>query len=182
MIYGDRIRFRAAERSDLARFVTWFNDPEVRQNLSLNLPMSMASEEQWFEGMLKRPAAEQVLVIEARPEAEDTWTAIGNCSLMNIDWRNRSAEFGIAIGEKDHWNKGYGTEATRLMLRHGFDTLNLHRIMLRVYETNLRGVRAYEKAGFVHEGCQREGVYVDGRYVDVLFMSVLRSEWEKIKG
>jgi diamine N-acetyltransferase len=182
MIYGECIRFRAAERNDLPRFVTWLNDPEVRQNLSLQLPLSLAAEEKWFESMLQRPPSEQVMVIEIRQAEGDDWLAIGNCSLMGIDWRNRSAEFGIFIGEKEQWNKGYGTAATRLMLRHGFDNLNLHRIMLRVFETNHRAIRTYEKAGYVHEGRQRQGIFLDGKYVDVLLMSVLLPEWELMKG
>jgi len=65
-----------------------------------------------------------------------------------------------------------------LLLKHGFETLNLHRIFLRVYEENIRAVRAYEKAGFVFEGKMRQAVYKHGNYDDVLFMSVLRSEWD----
>jgi len=65
----------------------------------------------------------------------------------------------------------------RLLLRHGFATLNLHRIYLRVFEDNPRAIRSYEKAGFVHEGRQRQGEYHEGEFHDVLFMSVLRPEW-----
>jgi len=178
MIYGEGIRFRAAERSDLPRFVAWFNDAEVVQNLSNSLPMSMAAEERWYEAMLSRPKAEQLMVIEAQQADEETWLTVGNCSLMNIDWTNRNAEFGIVIGEKAEWDKGYGTAAVRLMLRHAFTNLNLHRIMLRVYETNPRAIRAYEKAGYQHEGRQRQAVFLNGEYVDVLMMSVLRPDWE----
>jgi RimJ/RimL family protein N-acetyltransferase len=67
----------------------------------------------------------------------------------------------------------------RLLLRHGFKTLNLNRICLRVYETNLGGIRAYEKAGFVHEGRFRQAEYRDGSYIDVLLMSVLQSEYRE---
>jgi hypothetical protein len=80
---------------------------------------------------------------------------------------------GIFIGEKTLWNKGYGTEAMRLLLRHGFETLNLNRICLRVFETNPRAVRSYEKAGFMLEGRERQGMYKDGQYIDVLMMSIL---------
>ena len=66
------------------------------------------------------------------------------------------------------------------MLRHGFETLNLHRIWLQVYVTNPRGIRAYEKAGFRHEGVFREGHYYGGRYLDVNLMSILRQEWDQI--
>ena len=178
MIYGEGVRLRAAERSDLPRFVEWLNDPEVRQYISLYLPLSQGDEEQWFDSMQKRPPAEHVLVIEIRQPESQSWLPVGNCAFMDIDWRNRSAEFGIFIGEKSHWNQGYGTAAVRLLVRHGFNTLNLQRIFLRVFETNPRAIRAYEKAGFVREGRMRQAEFLDGRYVDVLLMSVLRSEWQ----
>lgn len=177
MIYGERLRLRAAEKEDLSRFVCWLNDPDVRQFLLMNLPLSMADEERWFEQMQAQPASEHVLVIEAKMGQD--WLPIGNTSLMNIDWVNRSAEVGIFIGEKSFWNQGYGRETMRLMLKHGFETLNLNRIWLRVFENNPRGIRAYERAGFQHEGRMRQALYQSGRYFDVLIMSVLRDEWNE---
>ena len=141
----------------------------------LHLPLSQAVEEQWFEGMLSRPQYEHPLTIEI--QQADQWRAIGNCGYNNIDWRCNAAELGIFIGDKSCWNKGYGTQAMRMLLHFGFNTLNLNRIALDVYETNLRAVRSYEKAGFVHEGRKRQGMYKDGRYIDILQMSVLRDEW-----
>ncbi len=181
MIYSERIRFRSAERSDVPAFVRWFNDPEVQQGLAVYRPMSLANEEGWFENMLKRSMDEQPFVIEVRgagPEGEETWTPIGNLSLFDIDWRCRVSEFGIVIGEKAYWNKGYGTEAVKLIVRYGFQTLNLHRIWLRVYATNPRAMRAYEKAGFTQEGLQRQAVFLAGEYVDIVQMSILRPEWQ----
>lgn len=175
MIYGERIRFRAAEREDLPTFVSWINDPEVRAGLSLYTPISQAAEEKWFENMIKQHPAQQVMVVEAKQGKE--WIVIGNCGLIEVNWRLSSAEVGIMIGARNEWNKGYGTEAMRLLLRHGFETLNLNRVFLRVYEDNLGAIRAYEKAGFVHEGRLREAQFSDGKYKDVLLMSVLRSEW-----
>jgi RimJ/RimL family protein N-acetyltransferase len=85
---------------------------------------------------------------------------------------------GILIGDKTYWNKGYGTEALKLLLKHGFETLNLNRIFLRVYEDNPRAIHCYEKVGFVHEGRMRQGRFTKGQFVDILFMSVLREEWK----
>ncbi len=175
MLYGKRIRLRGNERSDLPKFVEWLNDPDVRRTLSMSMPISQAIEEQWFENMLKRPSEEQSLGIEIKDG--DGWRLIGNCGIFDINWRARSAEVGLFIGDKSCWNKGYGTEVMRLLLRHGFETLNLNRIFLRVDAANLGGIRAYEKAGFVHEGRFRQGTFQGGEYRDMLFMSVLRSEW-----
>jgi len=176
MIYGKRVRLRAIEREDLPRFVTWLNDPEVRQHLQMYQPLSMPQEEEWFKSTLQRPLDEQPLVIEVK--VADGWQAIGNICLFDINHGDRSAEVGIVIGEKSFWNQGYGSEAMRLMLKHGFEDVNLNRIFLRVYETNPRGQHAYAKAGFVLEGRMRQARYLQGRYIDVLLMSALRSEWK----
>jgi len=176
MFYGKRIRLRRDERADLPRFVEWLNDPQVRRFISLNLPISQANEDNWFEDMLKRPPEEQPFAIEIKDR--DAWRLVGNCGFFNIEQQARSAEVGILIGDKSYWNQGYGTEVMRLLLRIGFETLNLNRVFLRVDSGNKAGIRAYEKAGFVHEGGFRQGTYRQGKYEDMLFMSVLREEWQ----
>jgi diamine N-acetyltransferase len=189
MIFGDRVRLRRNERSDIPRFVEWLNDPEVRRYLSMIYPISQVSEEHWFEHMLTLPVSEQPYAIEipdetsrkSSTEQAAQWRMIGNCSYMNISWTDRSAEVGLFIGDKTCWNKGFGTEVMRLLLQYGFGTMNLNRIFLRVDEDNKGGVRAYEKAGFTHEGRFRQGSFRNGEYHDVLFMSVLHQEWNNQK-
>lgn len=180
MITGERIRFRGMERADLPSFMAWVNDPEVRFGISAFLPMSMAREELWFEDMLKKPVEEHPFALEIRDG--DIWVLAGSIGLMRIDWISRKAEIGIMIGEKRFWNKGYGTEAMLLIMQHGFETLNLHRLYLRVFSDNPGAIRAYEKAGFVLEARMRESHFADGNYKDDLMMSVLRGEWNAAKG
>lgn len=181
MIYGERIRLRPIERDDLPNFVRWFQDPEVREGLFMVVPFSMAQEERWFERMLEASAknpGSQPFAVETRVD-DDTWQHIGSCGLDAIDNRSRSAELGIAIGDKTFWNQGLGTDAVRTITRFGFDTLNLHRVFLRVYSYNKRAIRAYEKAGFHHEGRWRESHFFNGQYHDTLFMAVLNHEFER---
>jgi len=178
MIYGERIRLRGVEKKDLLLFVEWLNDPEVIAGLSIFLPLTEWEEEEWFVNLAKLPAAEKPLAIEI-PDG-DGWRLIGNFSLLQLDTVARLAEAGIFIGDKSVWNQGYGTEAMRLLLKHGFETLNLNRIWLRVYEGNRWAIRSYEKAGFIHEGRQRQAYYKQGKYQDILIMSVLRSEWDAL--
>jgi RimJ/RimL family protein N-acetyltransferase len=177
MILGNKIRLRAIEREDIPFFVEWLNDEEVRHNLMLYIPMSMDMEEGWFNGLAQAPMAERPLGIEVL--TEERWKLIGNTSFMHIDWKDRSAEVGIFIGDKSFWSKGNGQKAMRLMVRHGFKNLNLNRIYLQVYATNPRAVRCYENSGFIHEGRLRQAHHQDGQYVDILMMSVLRSEWKE---
>jgi RimJ/RimL family protein N-acetyltransferase len=175
MITYKRIRFRSAERGDIPLFTRWMNDPEVIAGLTVYRPLSMASEENWFDNMMKKPDDEQIFVIEICPEGE--WIPIGTCDYHAIDWRSRNTEVGIAIGAKEWWSKGYGSEAMELLVKYGFETLNMHRVWLRVFERNKGAIRAYEKVGFVHEGQMREMDYKDGQYHNLLIMSVLRQEY-----
>lgn len=178
MIIGELIRLRAVSRKDLPDFVIWLNDPEVGENIAIYYPISSELEEKWFADMLTHPIDEQPLAIEAKDQ--QNWKLIGNIGFLNIDQHAHSAEIGIFIGDKQYWNKGFGTEAMRLMVAYGFQTLNLNRIFLRVYETNLRGIRCYEKTGFTHEGRMRQAHFTKGTYVDVLMMSILKDEWKKV--
>jgi RimJ/RimL family protein N-acetyltransferase len=93
---------------------------------------------------------------------------------------NRHTSFGIVVGDKTEWGKGYGSEATQLMVGHAFETLNLNRVWLRVFEYNARGIRAYEKVGFKKEGVLRQDRFQDGRYWDTFAMAILRDEYSSL--
>lgn len=176
MIFGKRIRLRGVEREDIPLFVEWLNDPEVIEGLISFQPLSFEDEKRWFEALADRPAVERPLAIEI--QEGETWRIIGNCSYHNLSQINRSAELGIFIGDKSKWSSGYGTETIQLLLKYGFESLNLNRISLVVYDDNPRAIRVYEKAGFIHEGRLRKARYKHGQYSDELIMSILRSEWD----
>jgi len=159
--------------------VGWVNDEDVAENLVFTMPISRFEEEQWYDAMMEKPPSEHVFVIEVKDQDNpQNYRAIGTCQFLDIHWHHRTAELGIMIGEKSFWDQGYGTETMRLLLDHGFASLNLHRIWLQVYAKNKRGIRAYEKAGFIHEGTFRQADYQHGRYHDIHIMSVLKDEWQ----
>ena len=179
MIVGDRVRLRAIERSDLPSYVKWLNDPEVRSSLSLIMPLSQTDEENWFDLLQKREPYERPQAIEIQPDPKkDEWVHVGNIGLFGFDWINRLAEVGLHIGEKKYWDQGFGTRVMKLILKHGFQTLNLNRIWLRVFDYNPRAIRTYEKTGFKVEGKYRQGIFHMGEYHDVIIMGILRSEWK----
>ncbi len=173
MIVGERVRLRAIERSDIPTFVRWFNDAEVRHTTDLFEPMSTAAEERWFE---RRLEAEGEYLYSFEGLVDGKWMQLGTIGLHQANWRNLSAMLGIVLGEKEHWDKGFGTEAVGLILDFAFRELNLHRVELDVYAFNPRAIRCYEKAGFKHEGTRREATFRDGAYHDVYRMAVLEPE------
>jgi RimJ/RimL family protein N-acetyltransferase len=94
-----------------------------------------------------------------------------------VNQEDGNASFGISIGEKSEWSKGYGTDALRTICDFGFGQLRLERVELDVYDDNHRAKRSYGKAGFVGEGVLRHAHYSGGRHHDVVRMSLLRDEW-----
>jgi RimJ/RimL family protein N-acetyltransferase len=98
--------------------------------------------------------------------------------LDGIAWPHGDAWIGIGLGERAYWGKGYGSDALRVLLRFAFQELNLHRVTLNVFEYNTRALKTYERLGFTIEGTVREALLRDGRRWDLIFMGLLRQEWE----
>ena len=103
---------------------------------------------------------------------------IGDIGLDSVRNGHGDTFVGIGIGEREYWGKGYGTDAMRILLRYAFTELNLERVSLDVFEYNPRAVRSYEKAGFKHEGRARGWLHRAGRRWDLIYMGILREEWE----
>src|SRR5947209_8170706 len=101
--------------------------------------------------------------------------AVGTASLFNFDAFARHAEAGISL-VPDARGRGIGTAAITQLVVFGFVRRNLRRIHLQAIASNTAAIRAYEKAGFVPEGRQREHAWVRGRYEDIVLMGILRTE------
>jgi RimJ/RimL family protein N-acetyltransferase len=173
MFQGEMTKLRALAHDDLAHFVRWINDPEVRQFMVMRYPLSMTEEEQWWQEFKNR-TGDHIFAIDT-----EDGTYIGNIGLHNVDWENRQAMLGIMIGDKAFWGQGYGTDAIRTTLRWAFDYLNLNRVWLTVYDYNQRAYRCYVKCGFRPEGTMRQAKYANGTYHDELLMGVLREEFRQ---
>jgi len=177
MLKGKSVLLRPVKRSDIAYFLKWLNDPEVVQYLELYLPMTEMYEEKYIEELgTTRAKSDAPFVIEAIEGASTK--PIGNCGLHEINSKDRRAIFGIGIGEKDYWSKGYGTEATRLLVDYGFQQLNLHRISSSAFAFNERSIRFHEKIGFQKEGRLRQAIFKNGQYHDLMLFGILREEWK----
>jgi len=171
MIHGNQVRLRALEPEDLRDYHRWLNDPEVVRYLKLYAPLSMPDEEAWYEEVRDDPS-QMVFAIES-----EAGQHIGNLSLMHLNWKDRSAELGIVIGDKSQWGKGYAQDAIQTLLAFAFGEMNLNRVYLRVFADHEPAINAYRKCGFVEEGRLREEIYADGRYHDMLVMAILRREF-----
>lgn len=171
---GERIYFRPLEPEDAPRLAAWMNDPANWKTLGRTDPISKLREREYIDALYK---SSDRIVLGVATRKDDR--LIGCCGLHDISMVNRSAEFGITIGDRRRQGMGFGTEASRLMLRYGFEQRNLNRITLTVMAGNERAIRAYRAAGFVLEGRQRQAFFRDGEYHDCLIFAALRDEWSK---
>ena len=138
--------------------------------------LSVDKYKEWFEKDMvnEQKNDELFFLIETLSENRP----IGLIGLDGIRWTHGDAWVGIGLGERDYWGKGYGSDAMRILLRYAFSELNLHRLSLSVFEYNQRAIRSYQKVGFVDEGRARQFLNRDGQRYDLLFMGILRAEWE----
>ena len=173
------VYLRAAERSDIPLFVRWMNDWRTTRTLALRAPMSMASEEGWYERMLADQGKGGYHFVACRLEDD---RPLGTIGLFELDVVNGSAGLGISIGDPADRDKGYGTDALRALLAFGFGQLRLERIWLDVYDGNPGARHVYERVGFVHEGVRRRAAFREGRFLDVHMMSILANEWRAAGG
>jgi len=170
---GNRVVLRRHTPANLRAFQRWYTDPEVaRLTRYQDGPMRPEEIERFFAARVVGPDS---LALAVHVKSDER--LVGTTAFSQLDGDNGSALYHITIGEKDAWGRGYGTEATGLMLRHAFETLNLHRIALSVFEFNERAIRSYRSCGFTIEGRSREAIWRDGRWWDEITMSILEPEW-----
>ena len=106
-----------------------------------------------------------------------TAQSIGRCMLFAVDQVNRSAMLGMLIGEREFQGRGYGQDATRLLLEYAFNLLNLNSVMLGTFAFNKRAIACYSKVGFREIGRRRQARLIAGRKYDVIFMDMLAEEF-----
>lgn len=166
-------RLRALEPGDIESLLRWANDAAVTLYLSqaVAYPASASDGVRWLEA-LSRSHTDRVFAIETLEGR-----LVGTVGLHAIRWIDRKAELAVMIGERDCWNRGYGSWAAREVLRRGFEQMSLQRIYLRVAADHAAAIRVYRKCGFQSEGLLRKDRYVGRGYADTLMMSVLKEEF-----
>ena len=174
-IIGDKVALGPVEKSMIPDFARWENDFAVAVMSGDPLrPLSRAQMEERFAraGKEEDPRAVEIAIYERA-----SLRCIGSAGLRRINRTHRNAEYGILIGEKDCWGKGYGTETTILILDYAFTVLGLHNVLLHTYGYNERAIRAYTRAGFRVMGRQREAARLGDQVYDIIFMDCLATEF-----
>ena len=167
-----------AENPELmaANFSRWNQDTGWERFLDSD-PSRLFSEKKWKEWLekdLEKASTDEIFFSINTLEGA---ALIGFIGLFNLYKQHGDTLVAIALGERNYWGKGHGTDAMRVMLRYAFNELNLRRVGLIVFEYNPRAIRSYEKVGFIHEGRIRGAMQREGQRWDWLYMSIMREEW-----
>jgi len=175
-LFGKNILLSPLTEADISDdYISWFNDREVcRDNSHAVFPNTYKKTAAYLKS-IENSKTDFVFSIRWKKNK----LHIGNVSLQNINWVNRSAEIAIIIGNKNYWNKGVGSEAYQLILDYGFGTLNLNRIASGQTITNKGMIKVCKKNGMKREGLLRQVIYKEGKYLDAVIFTILKKEFEK---
>lgn len=154
-------------------YLSWLNDPEVnRYSHRQAAPVSWEDMKAYPQYYKKNPQQGVVLAIVVKDEH------IGNIALTNINSESKSAEISILIGKKDHWGKGYASEAIYLLTKHAFMGLGLNKVYAG--SINPAFIRCVEKLGWQKEAELKEEMWARGKYHNVIRMALLKSEFKEL--
>jgi RimJ/RimL family protein N-acetyltransferase len=172
-LVGTKCYLSPIDINDAEKYTEWLNDQEVVKYLPLNhFALSINNEKDFLQNLVKD---HNYAIIDL-----STNTLLGNIGINNYDSIYQSAEIGIFIGNKEYWNKGYGTEAMKLLIAYGFDKLNLHSITLCTHEKNKWAIKCYEKIGFKKVGEYRERILVNQKYENLVIMDILLKDFIRL--
>ena len=162
------IYLRLMDQEDTDNIIRWRNSDFVRRKFIYQKLFTREGHEKWIREMIHTGKVIQFIIL-----SKDTGMPVGSVYLRDIDRVHHKAEYGVFIGEKDALGKGFGTQAAKLMIRYAFETLGLHKLMLRVLAENIPAIKSYENAGFVREAYLKDEVFLEGQYKDVIYMAVI---------
>ena len=171
-IIGDKIYLRAPEEGDEEIIATTENHPDSRETLFYALPTDLDSIRDKWNKLRDNSNTIVLIICNKNPDKP-----IGLAAFHRIDWVGRMAIFYIAIADTENRSKGFGGEATKLIMDYAFNTLNFNRVQLHVVSENEKAIKIYKKIGFEIEGTLRQAMYRDGKYHDFYVMGLLKDDF-----
>ena len=173
IIEGDRVYLRKITYEDTPLVVKWRNNPRVRNNFIYREVFTEDIHNNWMKNKVETGEVVQLIIC---PRGDligtdaETERPVGSVYLRDIDMNEKTAEYGIFIGEDDATGHGYGNEAAELMCSYAAKELGLKKLILRVFADNLAALRSYEHAGFVKIKDMPAVQCSDGAFGDMLLM------------
>lgn len=171
VLTGPSVRLEPLCGRHLAGIWAMVNDPECRRLTGTHQRFTREQIRRWLDTRADQHDRADWAIVR-REDGE----MLGEAVLNDLDPPNASVNFRISLVGPHVFGRGYGTEATRLVLDHAFTVAGLYRVTLQVFAFNPRAQRVYEKCGFRREGVHRHALHWDGRWYDAVTMAVLSTD------
>ena len=165
-----KVTIRRFERKDIPKKVEWINNPENNSFLHYDIPICVEKTEKWYDSHLgDDDRYDAVIEADGMP--------VGTIGLLSIDKKNSKAEYYIAMGETEYKGKGVAKSASLLILKYGFEILELNKIYLYTEAENIAAQKLFERVGFIKEGLIRQDILSRGKLADRYAYGYLREDW-----
>ena len=172
MLEGKNVNLRIMEKEDLPLIAEWFNKPEVFGEYNPLHQVSRTEAEKMFEN----PHEEKSFIIEKKDGSKIGF--IGHFYVLHVAGKQLEIGYSLVPSER---GKGYGTEATQLMVDYLFLSKDTMRIQAQTDPRNVASHKVLEKVGFKKEGTLRKSFFMRGEWRDAYIYSILREEWKEPK-
>ncbi len=170
MISGKHVNLRAIQQADLEPLRQWRNKPELRRYFREYREISPEMQQKWFEKSVLSDPSVRMFAIERKSDG----ALMGACGLCYIDPINQNADFSIYLGIDDLYiDEKFASDAGKLLIKYGFEELNLHRIWAEIYSIDLPKQKFLPSLGFKLEGTHKQTHFTEGKWVDSLFYGLL---------
>lgn len=169
------VTLRPITLADTDNIVKWRNASFVKKNLYIQKALTNNQHIEYYHRYIESGKVYQFII---QVKSDDWNQDIGTAFLKDLDSNNHKAEFGIFIGEESALGKGFGKQATYLILQYAFESLKLNRVYLTVFADNHPAVNAYLKCGFRTEGVLIEDFLRYDGFADVMVMGITRKMWK----
>ncbi len=165
-----QVSIRKFDVLDIPRKVQWINNPANNTFLHYDLPLEEDKTHRWFEAIRDRTDRYDAVI-------EADGTPVGLIGLLQIDSKNRKAEFYISMGEVAYKGKGVAKAATWQLLTYAFRILQLNKVYFFTETANLAAQKMLERVGFRQEGLLKDDLIYNGKKVDRFSYGILAEEF-----
>lgn len=175
ILKGKKVILQPAKMSEAEKFRRWMDDEEVTRHISSEGGLTLEQEKEFLKKAKNHPVDLFWSVYTKDGKL------IGNTALNAYSPKNKRASWGIVIGDKAEWNKGYGTDILKTVMAYVFKQLKLNRFELMVFQDNAAAIKVYKRCGLKKEGIRRKYFIKNGKPCDLMIMSILSDEYKKLK-
>ncbi len=172
ILEGQNITLKGLEYHQLPILKEWMNDFEIAIKLLRIEPSITYFTEKWYNSFQDDRTK---LIFSINDRLSDKF--IGCIGVNNIEFIDKKGEIYIYIGDRSYWNRGYASEALKIIMDYLFNYYNLNKLYLNVRADNQNAIKLYNKVGFKIEGKFRNDKFIEGKYIDIIRMAILKDDY-----